>query len=154
MEKLKYIYFNPLLDIYSKKDLIKECSASITYSNENENLLELDKGKSVDPTKPHLFSITNVPAYFNVNYYKNEAYSIKKYPSVNGYAICLDDYTDVESYMGQHLKRKVKGNILRGVRRLEQCFEITYKRFNGDIERYEYERIMAILKEMIIKRFK
>jgi len=101
------------------EDLIKECCASITYSDESENLIQSDKNKANDTKEPHLYSITNVPAYFHVNYYKTEDYRIKKYPSVNGYAICLDEHKDVESYMGQYLKRRVKGNILRGVRRLE-----------------------------------
>ncbi len=95
----------------------------------------------------------NVPTYIMPEHGGAEQVQSRSIPSVNAYTIDLHGISDIDQYMTQHFSKKNRGNILRGIRRLEDCFKITYTRYFGEIEEQECHHLAALLKEMILARF-
>lgn len=102
---------------------------------------------------PELICFKNVPSYLSVDYPDKEEIRIHPIDTVVGYAIDLHKLSDVTQYIGQNFSKKARGNILRGLRRLEDSFNIRYERFFGAIDKHQCQHLMILLKEMIITRF-
>ncbi|MFY0714744.1 GNAT family N-acetyltransferase [Seonamhaeicola sp. NFXS20] len=58
-----------------------------------------------------------------------------------------------QEYLVQNLSKNSRSPILKKKKRLEACFNITYKVFFGNINKDEYDRLMDVAHAMLIKRF-
>lgn len=136
-----------------KSKILEECSDDISLFEGGEivwkrksRVTEKDMGRKV-------YIIKNVPPYFRINFRSNEDLLFKKYPSIKGFAIALENYADVNDYLRQQYKSKARSQLLRRIRRLEECFSISFKRYYGEIDEAVCNELLASLKEMIITRF-
>ena len=70
------------------------------------------------------------------------------------FGIILDDkLQDIDSYLREHFSKNSRTPIIKKKKRLEECFNIEYKIFYGEIDVETYHSLMNITKEMLIQRF-
>lgn len=141
-----------LTELHSKSEILNEFPVQIALPKSEEVFW---KSKSKSGEKKHNFlTIKNIPKYLDVSLLTKNNFRIKKYSSIKGYAICLDNYLDTKGYLQYQFNSKSRKKITKPIRRLEMSFDITYRRFIGDIRKDECSYLMDSLKKMIIKRFK
>ena len=138
-----------LTDLFVRNDDLSKIFRYIGLSGQDKNLL---KPKNVSTRAHEIFSLKYVPKFFETVLNKSEKYSIRNYQTVNGYAINLKNYEDLDSYLKANLNKRRK-SISRAVGRLNSCFQISTRMYQSDISLEEYESLMLSLKCMIQKRF-
>ena len=140
-----------LTELYHNKTILEECCQSITLGNTKYPLWDIGEKRTFHE-KSIYYSIKNVPEYFNVTYLNPDKNRIIKFPSVKGYAICLDNYSNIDAYIKDKFSKK--GQPLKtALNRLETCFDIKYVIFHDTIDRETYNLLFNRLREMIITRF-
>ncbi|MEE9361063.1 MAG: GNAT family N-acetyltransferase [Cellulophaga sp.] len=139
-----------LTDLHYSKDVLSQCCKNITYDSDEALLNDVYSSESISKEALVFYAITNVPEYIHIKY--KDSYSIKKFSCNKGYSICLNDSSDVNTYLKEHFQNKGKP-IKKSLKRLEACFDITYKMFYGEITKKECDSLLHLLKEMIAKRF-
>lgn len=70
-----------------------------------------------------------------------------------GFAINLETYGSVETYMTDQFGSKSRRRIRSYLKRLETCFNITYVTYYGHIDIQTYNVLISCLELMIIRRF-
>lgn len=139
-----------LTEIHTKQKLIASVFSHLRIpTKDSKNLVA---SKTEGNLNADLFSIKKVPEYFETEIRDSNQWRIKKFPSVKGYAIQLDDATSADHYLRQHNKKQ-RENTKRLLRRLENCFQISYELYYGSISEDMYRKLMERLKLMILKRF-
>ncbi len=99
-----------------------------------------------------IFSVFFIPDYLKPVLESN-AFTIKKVDQFfKGYAILLDGFDSADAYIKKRFRSNAKG-IRRRIKRLETCFDISYKTYFGAIEKDEYDFYMDCLEKMLIRRF-
>jgi len=93
--------------------------------------------------------VNHIPDYLSVDY--NHNLIIKSINRDIGYAIKLDDAINVDAYVNNHFKKA--NRITNAIKRLERSFNITYKRYYGDISENSYAELLQCLFQMVEKRF-
>lgn len=151
---LKKYFFNSFTQssyipyVYSK--LIFNINNSFEFEN-------FDDKPQVDSAKSKALSISLFPSYFTP-IFSNQTFNcyIKKISQKNitGFGINIDNSNNIELFLKNNYKKAFVQNIKRYKKRLETCFNITYKTFYGDISKQDYDKYMFILKSMLEIRFK
>ncbi|WP_203258678.1 GNAT family N-acetyltransferase [Hyunsoonleella ulvae] len=109
--------------------------------------------KDVEEEYKNYYSLPLVPEYFNLSL-RDEKFLIKKIPQYNwGYSILLNEFKSADDYILKQFKSKKRSIIKRYVNRLEECLNIDYKFYHGDINHVEYLFLMDNLHRMITNRF-
>lgn len=139
-------------ELYSKSAILNEFLVRITVSNSEELFWQSRPIVSLKK-KYHLLAIKNVPKYLNVSFDEGNKFQFKKYSSIKGYAICLDNYSDINEYMHDQFNSKPRNKIIKRIRRLEKSFNISYNRYFGEIDEEKCSALLNLLKEMIVRRF-
>ncbi|NJX15171.1 GNAT family N-acetyltransferase [Tamlana crocina] len=70
-----------------------------------------------------------------------------------GYGVNVKSISDIDSYLKENAGTNFKKNTLRTLKRLENCFNIKYEMFFGNIEKPTYNNLMDTLLSMIQNRF-
>lgn len=70
-----------------------------------------------------------------------------------GYGVHVQSFLDIDKYLKETAGTNFKKNTLRTLRRLEHCFNISYKMFYGTIDENTYIGLMDALLNMIQNRF-
>lgn len=99
------------------------------------------------------FLIYDVPNYFKVpeiNHDRIKFYRVTQYP---GFLIDLSQYQDFDDYMARSFKKSSRYKLKKYKKKLESCFEISYKMFCGDMPKVEYDSIFKTFNELLTKRF-
>lgn len=138
-------------------ELFEKCSIpklfSEVRSSENEKGIinpNYDSGLVENPDK--VYSVFFIPDYLKPTINRNN-FVIKKIEQFfKGYAIFLDGFTSADAYIKHRFRSNAKG-IRRRIKRLESCFDISYKTYYGAIEEENYEFLMNCLEKMLIRRF-
>ncbi|MGB5317483.1 GNAT family N-acetyltransferase [Eudoraea sp.] len=143
-----------LTELHLKSDILKECCDSITLDDKDDYAWQSEKEVVRKNIDENLYVIKNVPRYLNITFFDYKNLKTQVFPSITGFAISLGNYNDIDSYMRDQFKSKARSQLLRRVKRLEKCYDITYKRYYGKIDRDDCLALLAILKGMIITRFK
>jgi hypothetical protein len=149
MKKVKIDYFFEVFE----KGLIPKIYPKISYSKIEEQLINPDYDKKLVNNPDTVYSV-----FFVVDYLKPEVdkriFNLRKVNQFfKGYAIFLDDFASADAYIKYRFRSNAKG-IRRRVKRLESCFQISYKTYYGAIEEEEYNLLMDCLEKMLIRRFK
>lgn len=128
------------------------------YINTGKNLTKgvsyvLNDAISNDFAKK-VFLVYDVPSYFNVQTkIKNQKLRLHKVKQYSGFLIHLKNYSNFESYISTVFSKNSRQKINRFKRRLELCFDITYKMYFGKISEEEYDNVFRSFRILLIKRF-
>jgi arginyl-tRNA--protein-N-Asp/Glu arginylyltransferase len=149
----KHVRVVLLQDLNLKADELSVICNGISYKDTEEILWSAtNPGEGTEGT-PALSAVNNIPGYYRLTYKKDMGLIVKKYPWLQGFAICLDNYASVDQYMAACFNKKVRGNIKRCLRRLENCYDISYACYYGEIEEDLCKSLLDRLYDMIIARF-
>lgn len=142
--RIKNNFYSDLFEKQKVADLYKSVqlyhASTPIYKSENNN---------VPTDKLHVQTL--VPTYLKTNLPPNlistEIFQKK------GYAVNISDIETIDSYLKKNAGTNFKKNTVRTLKRLEQCFNISYKMFYGDIDMPTYNSLMNTLINMITNRF-
>lgn len=122
-------------------------SNSSSNSNFNENSTCKDifsKGLHVVSYMPSYFQFADSELPSHLSY----AYSFRDF----GFLINLEGYGNIQEYMKRELGSH-RRQVLKRIKRLEVCFNPTYKLFYGTISREEYSILFDKMKGFLEERF-
>ncbi len=102
--------------------------------------------------KDSIFSVFFIPDYLKPELSTDKVVVRKVEQFFKGYAIFLEDFVNADAYVKHRFRSNAKA-IRRRVKRLETCFDISYKTFYGEIKKEEYSFLMDCLHKMLVKRF-
>ncbi|WP_435625403.1 GNAT family N-acetyltransferase [Flagellimonas sp.] len=114
------------------------------------------------PLKISFNPVDNIPNKKNVviEYFPNylipeisKNYSKKAIFQKKGHAVNLKEFRSFEDYYSSHIKKSKRKLVTRSIKRLESCFDVSYKMYFGHIEKERYDILMEALFTMIRKRF-
>ena len=162
--KIWATHFNNSRPLYSfgfiKKLKFFKHSFLPIYINTGKNLTKgisynLNKNNSTNDFKNKTFLIFDVPQYFktpgdNAEIKNLNLKKVKQYP---GFAIKLDNYNDLASYLKATFSKSSNQKLRRYSRRLEHCFNISSKMLIGTIDKAEYDHVFSHFHELLTKRF-
>ncbi|MHA7057488.1 GNAT family N-acetyltransferase [Aquimarina sp. M1] len=139
-------------------EIFEKCSIPKIFSEVHsegaeERLINSDYESNLVDNPNTIYSIFFIPDYIKP-IIKSDNFVIKKtIQFFKGYAIFLDGFASADAYIKYRFRSNAKG-IRRRIKRLETCFNISYKTYYGGIEKEDYEFFMDSLKKMLIRRFK
>jgi len=134
-----------------EKGTIPKPFIEVLYSQDQRIFSNQDYKKSEKLQEVH--SVMFIPQYI-IPRVDNNLFKIKKVKQFfKGYAIFLEGFKTIDDYIKFRFKKNAK-SILKKVKRLDHSFPIKYQFYYGNISREEYDLLMAVLKKMIISRFK
>ncbi|WP_024769172.1 GNAT family N-acetyltransferase [Aquimarina macrocephali] len=149
MKKVQIDYFFELFE----KGLIPKVFPKINYLESEEQLINPDYDDELVNNPDTVYSVFFIADYLKPELNK-EVFNLKKVDQFfKGYAIFLDGFASADAYIKYRFRSNAKG-IRRRVKRLESCFQISYKTYYGAIEEEEYDVLMDCLEKMLIRRFK
>ncbi|MFT5749508.1 MAG: hypothetical protein ACI93S_000769 [Ancylomarina sp.] len=86
--------------------------------------------------------VYDVPSYLDVNKrYLDSSVGFKSVIQHSGYCIDLNGYDNIEKYIEDSFSRSSRQLLRSGKKRLELCFDISYKMYYGDIEHKHFEEL-------------
>lgn len=149
MKKVQIDYFFELFE----KGLIPKIFPKISNLESEEELINPDYDEKLINNPDKVYSV-----FFIADYLKPElnarVFNLKRvHQFFKGYAIFLDGFVSADAYIKYRFRSNAKG-IRRRVKRLESCFQISYKTYYGAIGEEEYNLLMDCLEKMLIRRFK
>lgn len=142
--------FNPLSFVKSSRWPIyvntgKNYTKGISYS------LFDDRTEGVENK---VFLIYDVPTFLdlelNSSNTKLKLTKILQYP---GYLVDLGNYTDFNQYFSTSFSKSSRYKLNKYKKRLESCFDISYKMYYGAIDPDQYRTIFVYFKQLLEKRF-
>ncbi len=101
------------------------------------------------------FVLQDVPGYINLILDQHQKkFLIHTITTQRTYVIELNRYSDANQYMEQHFGSKSRSSLRRYKKRLEECFDIRYEVYQGNIDKKWYNEIFEHLRTLMIRRFK
>ena len=123
----------------------KTHTKGINYAIDNSNIQDL-KGK--------VLLIYDVPTYLNcqqdLDTNEIKTRKIRQYP---GFLIKLENFKDLNDYINFTFKGKSRNKLKRDKKRLENCFDISYKIYYGEVPKEEYNANFESFRKLLEKRF-
>ncbi|WOD43379.1 GNAT family N-acetyltransferase [Hwangdonia lutea] len=145
------------VDFYNtffQKDKISTVFSRLFYKHNNALFYSLEKTeKKNDEATVNFISLFPQYLYPEIKQAQNVRVKKIQQKKLDGFAILINGFKDVDTYLANTLKSSTRGPIKKKIKRLELCFNIHYKMFYGDISEAEYNVIMPQLKSMIERRF-
>ncbi|MFY0714743.1 GNAT family N-acetyltransferase [Seonamhaeicola sp. NFXS20] len=133
-----------VLPYYNELYLKHDCFKLYTLKERKRNNFDI-------PCNVALFPSYLTPKFHVENGLKTIIIPQKK---ITGYSILINENTnDIDSFLKSTYKKSFRSNILRFVNRFENCFEVNYKMFFGEISKEDYNFLMEKLHTMLSKRF-
>ena len=146
------VNYNFALDLFEKRKVPP------TYTSvDNKRTGEPYTNKAITPVKSLLSDITEVKCipefltplpHFNQNRIKT-----LKIKRIQGFYIDLSNCSSVADYLNEHLSSKQRARLRSQLKRLENCFDITYEVYYGQIEKEHYDNLFDTMELFIKKRF-
>ncbi|MFV0540102.1 MAG: GNAT family N-acetyltransferase [Aestuariibaculum sp.] len=121
----------------------------------NQTLFYSSNSKNNNPN-PGTTNCIAFPSFLTPKFTNPNEYRIKKIKQkyLDGFGIIInDDIKEINQYLAQHFNKNSRSPILKKMRRLENCFNISYKIFYGHITKETYDNIMQITHAMLVRRF-
>jgi len=114
---------------------------------------QLDEN-ATDILGENILLIYDVPTYFEIVTGRRQKnlgfYCAKQYP---GYLIDLEEYKDIAHFMSSTFSKSSRYKLNKYKRRLEECFDIEYRMWCGDMSKDEYDRLFYQFRKLLEKRF-
>ena len=134
---------NSILPFYEKVD--NRTNGQISFNK--------SVGKIVG-SKSGVFVVNFIPPYLDAKINRqNTPYRAFQVKPRTGFIMDLSPFSNADEYLKIHLGSKNRRNILSRLKRLESCFDITYKSYFGEIEKSEYDFLFGEFERMISNRF-
>ena len=115
----------------------------------NEAYQKSEKGNS------SIQVITDIPPYFEIDIDKKDnALSFLELKMYEGFLADLSAHTNIDDYLKSQFSRKGRSTLRRRVKRLEHCFDISYKIYHGNISQEEFQFLFKGLHAMLTQRFR
>lgn len=141
----KHNFFSDLFEQHRINTLYKT-----VYNSYNNTLLT--KATYTNTNKATITTFKFVPSYLTTTVANN--LTCNKVFLKQGYLANLKAYNSIDDYLKNGCKRTFRYKILKSVKRLEACFDISYKTYHGDTMAYhEYTHFMNVFHGMLTKRF-
>jgi|GEM_PF-2180157 len=124
---------------------------------DSRNDLPLYEKTSAKPStlQNEIFVVQDVPGYVELTLgHDHKKFSTHTITTQHTHVIELDRYLDGNQYMEQHFGPKTRSALRRYKKRLEECFDIRYEVFQGNIDKKWYNEIFEQLRTLMIRRFK
>jgi len=126
----------------------KNLTKGISYSINNPEKKEI-RGKTF--LFYDVFTDSSASGVFNEKAFNGFGhFSIRQYP---GYSIHLKSFNSLEDYMHQTFQKSSRYKLRKYKRRLEQCFDISFKSVGSDISKEEYDSLFERFRILLEKRF-
>lgn len=127
------------------------------YVNVGKNLTKgiyYDVDESSKDYKNKTFLIYDVPDYFKISELsKSSQLKLKKIFQYQGFLMNLDGLENVEAYINSRFSGKNRREFRSNQRRLETCFNISYRFYHKLIERDVYDVLFKQFHNLLINRF-
>ena len=150
MTSLKINKLN-FLTIFLENRPLNSFYSSIT--NALSGLVEF-RNNSANLSKPKIILLVkDVPEYLNAQINENYGWRIRKLKTFKGSLINLKNYKDETDYLLKTFSSSRRSKFRTNQKRLEKCFNISYKTYYGHIEQKEYESLFDKFLELINRRF-
>ncbi|MCL5244803.1 GNAT family N-acetyltransferase [Cellulophaga sp. 20_2_10] len=124
--------------------LKNKITTSVLYTNKSATPLDFNK-------KAYLFD--DVPGYIAPTIATNNNIKLIKLNTYKGSMINLSAYESVDHYLKANFSSDRRSKFKTYKKRLDKCFNITYKTYYGNIDKVEYDRLFVCFSEMIKTRF-
>ncbi|MBC8767854.1 GNAT family N-acetyltransferase [Arenibacter sp. BSSL-BM3] len=115
--------------------------------------VEFLNGSSTISDPKNILLISDVPGYLNTELSKGSCWHLKKIDTFKGSLINLKNYKDDSDYLLKTFSSSRRSKFRTYQKRLEHCFNITYKSYYGEIDIDEYESLFNQFLELINRRF-
>ncbi|MCL5244804.1 GNAT family N-acetyltransferase [Cellulophaga sp. 20_2_10] len=127
------------------KKIKSKVSKNVLYTNTEPSLYK--------PSK-EVYKIVDIPDYMEVELH-NSSTKLKSIDinTYKGSMVNLTKYSNLKEFLTKHFNAKKRAQFNTYKKRLEKCFNISYKVYFGNIEKAEYDRLFKKFPEMIKKRF-
>jgi len=131
--------FNKKLPPFYKSIFYKDEPLELQYPNEKHPLITKD-----------IYTVFDVPSHLNPTKKKLPLnIKLKTIKQYKGYAIDLDNYHDIETYIKDQFGRSSRQALRSGKKRLETCFDISYKMYFGTIDKDNYDSLFKAFFKML-----
>jgi len=121
----------------------------ICHLNNDSPLLSNEQVK-IPEISNNVCTISDVPSHLKV--FENPlppTIKIKKVTQYKGYSIDLNGCQTIEGYLKNQFGRSSHQALRSGKKRLETCFDISYKMYFGSIEKNEYDSLFIQFYKML-----
>ncbi|WP_299216981.1 GNAT family N-acetyltransferase [uncultured Aquimarina sp.] len=148
---MKKVYIDYFFELFEKCSIPKLFSE--VRSSENEKgITNPDYDNSLVENPDKVYSVFFIPDYLKPHSNSGNFVIKKVEQFFKGYAVFLDGFTSADAYIKHRFRSNAKG-IRRRIKRLESCFDISYKTYYGAIDEEDYEFLMDALEKMLVRRF-
>ncbi len=147
---MKKKYIDYFFEFFEKNSIPKLFSG--IHSSDNKRIENDTYDKDLVDNPNTIYSVFFIPDYLTPIFDSKNLVVKKVSQFFKGYAIFLDGFTSADAYIKHRFRSNAKG-IRRRIKRLESCFDISYKTYYGAIKEEEYEFLMNSLEKMLIRRF-
>ncbi|MCM4154267.1 GNAT family N-acetyltransferase [Arenibacter sp. N53] len=101
-----------------------------------------------------VFLIYDVPTFFNLKINNsNKKLGLIKIKQYQGFLVELLNYSDFNQYFSSAFSKSSRYKLNKYKKRLESCFDISYKMYYGAIDPDQYNTIFVHFKQLLEKRF-
>lgn len=148
---LKFIELNFTEDFFEKKLLLNFFSGVNNKATNDEYLnpnKELEEGY-----QNKIYLIHFIPPFLELRINQRTSFSFFTLNHFKGMLCDLSNFNTADDYLKAQMGGKGRRNVTSRLKRLETCFDITYKMYYGAIDKDEYSALMDKFHAMIIKRF-
>ena len=148
----KTVNYNFTFSLFKKQSL-----PPIYQSLNNNRTGEQYINSEAKPAKTLFSNITEVkciPEYLTPIHHKMEGgLKTLELHRVDGFYIDLTSFSSVDDYIGFKMGGKQRSRLKSRIKRLESCFNISYKVYFGHIEKEKYETLFNSMVLLLNKRF-
>jgi hypothetical protein len=101
-----------------------------------------------------VIALNMVPPYLEleINALKS-IFACYKAPTHKGFFIDIQEFDTIDAYLKFKFNSNSRYNLRNRLKRLETCFDISYKMYYGEIDKNHYDFLFDELEQMIQKRF-
>ncbi|MFD0988641.1 GNAT family N-acetyltransferase [Mariniflexile jejuense] len=152
MSLKKSHFLNELLENHKINDAYKTLHFTFNNTLCYELNTAMDFKKKTEPLTQIYIAFPNflTPTFKNSS--KNTKRIVQKYQDSFG-IILPNNITNITEYLNSHFSKNSRTPIIKKMKRLEACFNISYKVFYGAIDKKTYSHIMDKTHAMLVRRF-
>jgi len=153
MNLFNYINYNFTFDFFQKR-IIHPFYQTIHNKITNEKFINKNF-EGFDFIKNNIHEIKFIPEFFQLEYPKlTTPYKVIKFKRVENFSINFEGYKTIEDFLISQMGPKSRSQLRRRIHRLENCFDVSYKFYYGEISKEKYDLLFKVLEKFIDQRFK